>query len=62
MAEYTEADLAREMEEAKREEEANGGGEQGAGGGGGRRGPPRRKTGSNALGAFTPAAEGGDGD
>lgn len=76
MVEYTEDDLAREMEELKLQQAAqNGGGGEGAAGEGGdggavqmpagpkRRGPPRRKTGSSNLTAFNgpkSTAEGGD--
>lgn len=53
MADFTEDDLAREMEENKQQRDAEKGqaGESGAATGDGpkRRGPPRRKAGSSAL-------------
>ena len=60
---YTEEDLAREMEESKRENDVSQtGDEQGGAAGNGpkRRAPPRRKTGSKVLGGFenTPVNEG----
>ena len=63
MVEYTETDLAREMEELKTQQAAGGGQGAGDGGEGGesvgrRRAPPRRKVGSNTLAAF----EGSTGD